>query len=74
MTGGVKRVGVGPLAQIKALEEDPLLSSLVAKHLPPNYDFEIAKTVWRIRRTPNCKTVALQFPEGTNINTLQLYN
>ena len=31
--------------------------------LPPNYEFEINKTVWRIRQA-NAKRVALQFPEG----------
>lgn len=35
--------------------------------LPKNYNFEIHKTVWRLRRA-NAKTVALQFPEG-----LQMY-
>lgn len=31
--------------------------------LPPNYNFEIHKTVWRIKQA-NAKCVALQFPEG----------
>ncbi|CAG7837340.1 unnamed protein product [Allacma fusca] len=59
-----KKKPLGPLAQIKELENDPKLLKLVAEHLPPNYDFEIAKTVWRIRKTANCQTVALQMPEG----------
>lgn len=33
------------------------------RQLPPNYNFEIFKTVWRIKET-NSRTVALQFPEG----------
>jgi len=33
------------------------------KQLPPNYNFEIHKTVWRIQKI-NAKKVALQFPEG----------
>nr|XP_058967500.1 2-(3-amino-3-carboxypropyl)histidine synthase subunit 1-like isoform X3 [Pocillopora verrucosa] len=33
------------------------------KQLPPNYNFEIFKTVWRIKEI-NAKRVALQFPEG----------
>lgn len=33
------------------------------KQLPPNYNFEIFKTVWRIKETGS-KRVALQFPEG----------
>lgn len=53
-----------PLAQIKQLENDPELISLCQKYLPSNYDFEIAKTVWRIRKIPACKIVALQMPEG----------
>lgn len=31
--------------------------------LPGNYNFEIHKTIWRVRQT-NSKCVALQFPEG----------
>jgi len=31
--------------------------------LPPNYNFEIHKTLWRVR-TEGSKVVALQFPEG----------
>lgn len=33
------------------------------KQLPANYNFEIPKSIWRIRST-NAKRVALQFPEG----------
>jgi 2-(3-amino-3-carboxypropyl)histidine synthase len=33
------------------------------KNLPENYNFEILKTVWRIK-TEGAKLVALQFPEG----------
>jgi len=33
------------------------------KVLPSNYDFEVKKTVWRLRQA-QAKTVALQFPEG----------
>jgi 2-(3-amino-3-carboxypropyl)histidine synthase len=62
---GPKKVGVGPLAQIKALESDPALVALCRKYLPSNYDFEVAKTVWRIRKIANCRTVALQMPEGS---------
>lgn len=32
-------------------------------HLPKNYNFEIFKTIWRIK-TLNAQTVALQLPEG----------
>ncbi len=35
--------------------------------LPANYNFEIHKTVWRLRQA-GARTVALQFPEG-----LQMY-
>ncbi|BFZ18348.1 hypothetical protein BsWGS_21387 [Bradybaena similaris] len=33
------------------------------KQLPENYNFEIHKTIWKIRQT-QAKRVALQFPEG----------
>ncbi|CAG5135786.1 unnamed protein product [Candidula unifasciata] len=33
------------------------------KQLPENYNFEIHKTIWKIRQTKS-KRVALQFPEG----------
>ncbi|RKP07571.1 putative diphthamide synthesis protein-domain-containing protein [Thamnocephalis sphaerospora] len=42
--------------------EDPQLKEAVAQ-LPSNYNFEIFKTVWQVRRA-NAKRVALQFPEG----------
>ncbi|OZJ03001.1 Diphthamide biosynthesis protein 1 [Bifiguratus adelaidae] len=41
---------------------DPGLA-LAVQHLPPNYNFEIYKTVWRIRQA-GAKKVALQMPEG----------
>lgn len=37
--------------------------NLAIKNLPINYNFEIHKTIWRIR-TEGSKLVALQFPEG----------
>ena len=33
------------------------------KVLPENYDFEVKKTVWRLRQA-NVKTLALQFPDA----------
>lgn len=44
------------------LENDPRLK-LAVEVLPQNYNFEIAKTIWRIKQA-NAKHVALQFPEG----------
>lgn len=41
---------------------DKLLNEYISK-LSPNYNFEIHKTVWRIRQA-KAKMVALQFPEG----------
>ncbi|XP_022780567.1 2-(3-amino-3-carboxypropyl)histidine synthase subunit 1-like isoform X3 [Stylophora pistillata] len=41
---------------------NPELQNAV-RQLPPNYNFEIFKTVWRIKEI-NAKRVALQFPEG----------
>ncbi|KAK8734867.1 hypothetical protein OTU49_005701 [Cherax quadricarinatus] len=44
------------------IENDPKLK-LAMDILPKNYNFEIPKTIWRIRQA-NSKHVALQFPEG----------
>lgn len=41
---------------------DPLLNEAISV-LPKNYEFEIHKTVWRLKRAKS-KRVALQFPEG----------
>ncbi|XP_060586857.1 2-(3-amino-3-carboxypropyl)histidine synthase subunit 1-like [Ruditapes philippinarum] len=41
---------------------DAMLNEAV-QQLPSNYNFEIPKTIWRIRQT-GAKRVALQFPEG----------
>ncbi|KAI9318528.1 putative diphthamide synthesis protein-domain-containing protein [Dichotomocladium elegans] len=41
---------------------DPLLNRAI-EQLPSNYNFEIHKSVWRIRKA-EAKKVALQFPEG----------
>jgi hypothetical protein len=56
--------GASPAVQIKELEQNPVLIDLCSQFLPPNYEFEIPKTVWRIQKTKNCSTVALQMPEG----------
>ena len=46
---------------------DEILNNLelqqAVKLLPDNYEFEIYKTVWRIKQS-KAKRVALQFPEG----------
>lgn len=49
------------------LMNDPLLNR-ACESLPQNYNFEIHKTIWRIRSL-NAKRVALQLPEG-NIQLL----
>lgn len=41
---------------------DPELNAAI-DCLPKNYNFEIHKTVWRVRET-GAKTVALQMPGG----------
>ena len=33
------------------------------KKLPQNYNFEIMKTIWRVK-SGGCKKVGLQFPDG----------
>ncbi|KAI9882589.1 MAG: Vacuolar ATP synthase subunit B [Watsoniomyces obsoletus] len=42
--------------------DDPDINAAIAL-LPPNYSFEIPKTIHRIR-TSGCSKIALQFPEG----------
>lgn len=44
------------------LLNDPLLNR-ACEALPQNYNFEVHKTIWRIRSL-NAKRVALQMPEG----------
>lgn len=39
--------------------------------LPKNYNFEIYKTVWRLKQA-GVKTVALQFPEGLQMYALMI--
>lgn len=46
----------------KDILENPDLNSAISA-LPANYNFEIHKTVWRVKQT-DAKRVALQFPEG----------
>ncbi|KAL5254168.1 hypothetical protein ACHWQZ_G013817 [Mnemiopsis leidyi] len=41
---------------------DPLINEAINK-LPSNYNFEIHKSIWRVRNA-GAKCVALQFPEG----------
>lgn len=43
--------------------ENASLQEAIASSLPGNYNFEIPKTIWRIR-TSGARTVALQLPEG----------
>ncbi|KAL5965871.1 2 3-amino-3-carboxypropyl histidine synthase subunit 1 [Taenia solium] len=45
------------------LLNDPELAEIIQTHLPSNYNFEIHKTIWRIRCL-KARTVALQMPEG----------
>lgn len=44
------------------LLNDPELNEAIAA-LPANYNFEVHKTIWRIRETKALR-VALQLPEG----------
>ena len=44
------------------LLDDPILKNDM-QVLPQNYNFEVPKTIWRIK-TLGCKRVALQLPEG----------
>lgn len=47
------------------LLNDPLLNR-ACEALPQNYNFEIHKTIWRIRSV-GAKRVALQMPEGKKL-------
>lgn len=61
----VRKVFKAPVRASKIPEEllnDPLLNSAIAA-LPSNYNFEIHKTIWRIKEI-KAKRVALQMPEG----------
>lgn len=46
----------------QSILEDSELNEAIAA-LPKNYNFEIHKTIWRVRET-KAKRVALQLPEG----------
>lgn len=61
----VRKIFKAPVRATKIPEEllnDPLLNSAIAA-LPSNYNFEIHKTIWRIKEL-KAKRVALQMPEG----------
>lgn len=45
------------------ITEDSFLNSLIDSSLPRNYNFEIHKTIWKIKQTGS-KRILLQFPEG----------
>lgn len=52
------------------LLNDPLINAAISA-LPQNYNFEIHKTIWRIREM-KAKRVALQMPEGKEL--IDLFN
>ncbi|XP_015928782.1 2-(3-amino-3-carboxypropyl)histidine synthase subunit 1 [Parasteatoda tepidariorum] len=52
------------------ISENPELIKAL-RILPDNYNFEIPKTIWRIKKC-NSKCVALQFPEGLLIYALTI--
>lgn len=61
----VRKVYKAPTRVNKIPQEilnDPLIKEAMSG-LPSNYNFEIPKTIWRIRET-KAKRVALQMPEG----------
>jgi len=55
-----KRI-IGQQVPFEILENQALNNAIAI--LPANYNFEVHKTVWRIRQA-NARRVALQFPEG----------
>lgn len=61
----VRKVFKAPMKTSKIPEQllnNPLLNSAIAA-LPSNYNFEIHKTIWRIKEA-KAKRVVLQMPEG----------
>lgn len=46
-----------------AILHDEFLQSLVTNSLPKNYNFEVYKTIWKIKQI-NAKRIILQLPEG----------
>ena len=68
------KVFKGPNKVVKGvpteIENDPKLLQAIAV-LPKNYNFEIPKSIWRIRES-NSKHVALQFPEGLMIFSMPI--
>uniref|UniRef100_A0A914WQL6 2-(3-amino-3-carboxypropyl)histidine synthase subunit 1 n=1 Tax=Plectus sambesii TaxID=2011161 RepID=A0A914WQL6_9BILA len=60
-TAPLKSVQANKLLLEEICSNEELLKDM--KILPANYNFEVAKTIWKIRTT-GCKRVALQFPEG----------
>lgn len=51
--------------------EDPELNEAIAAHLPPNYSFEVHRTVWRLRRCA-ARHIGLQLPEGLQMWAMAL--
>lgn len=62
----VRRVFKGATRTINKIPQniidDPLINEAISV-LPQNYNFEMHKTIWRIREL-KAKRVALQMPEG----------
>lgn len=52
------------------ITNDPELIAAI-QTLPPNYNFELPKTIWRLRQM-QAKRVALQMPEGLTMFAVQL--
>jgi 2-(3-amino-3-carboxypropyl)histidine synthase len=48
---------------------DPLLNDAIAV-LPKNYNFEVHKTIWKIKEM-KAKRVALQLPEGEQLSIIR---
>lgn len=61
MQRDVKKIRLAPHVPAEITENPEIIEAL--RCLPPNYNFEVPKTIWRIRQL-NAKRVALQFPEG----------
>lgn len=58
---GRRRINVNQIPE--EIINNEILNQKIASTLPKNYNFEIHKTIWKLKSI-NCKRVALQFPEG----------
>lgn len=65
-----RKIFKAPVKTVNKIPDDIVKDELLnaaCSMLPQNYNFEVHKTIWRIRQL-EAKTVALQMPEGNSIH------